>query len=162
MGKKKIWLRACFAGMGAAAVLLLAGGDVYAGADKGRVYVGSEACRDCHEDEFNNFETYAKKASSFKSVQAMKKGLTESEIRECLKCHSTGYGEPGGFVSEKETPHLKDAGCEVCHGPGSIHCETEDAEDIKGHLSVADCEKCHSSDRVDAFKFKPLIYGGAH
>jgi len=149
--------------MGVSAMVLLAAGGGYAGDDKGRrVYVGSEACRDCHEDEFNNFETYAKKASSFKSVQAMKKGLTESEIRECFKCHTTGYGQPGGFVSETETPHLKDAGCEVCHGPGSLHCETEDAADIKGHLSVADCEKCHSADRVDAFKFKPLIYGGAH
>ena len=77
-------------------------------------------------------------------------------------CHTTGYGSPGGFVSLKETPHLKDAGCEVCHGPGSVHCKTEDSADINGKLSIADCERCHSAERVAAFKFKPLIYGGAH
>jgi hypothetical protein len=127
-----------------------------------KVYVGSSACKDCHEDEFKNFAAYAKKASSFKSIELMKKGLTESKMKECFKCHTTGYGSPGGFVSLRETPHLKDAGCEVCHGPGSIHCETEDSADIKGKLSIADCERCHSAERVAAFKFKPLIYGGAH
>jgi len=134
----------------------------YATDDTGKVYVGSGACKDCHETEFDNFTAYAKKASSFKSIELMKKGLTESEIEGCFKCHTTGYGEPGGFISQKETPYLKNAGCEVCHGPGSVHCETEDSEDIKGKLSIADCEKCHSAERVDAFKFKPLIYGGAH
>lgn len=134
----------------------------YATDNKGKVYVGSAACKDCHENEFKNFAAYTKKASSFKSIQRMKKGLTEVEIKGCLRCHTTGYGEPGGFISQKETPHLKDAGCEVCHGPGSVHCETEDSEDIKGRLSIGDCEKCHSAERVDAFKFRPLIYGGAH
>jgi len=110
----------------------------------------------------NNFKAYAKKASSFESIELMKKGLTESEIKECFKCHTTGYEKPGGFISEEKTPELRNAGCEVCHGPGSVHCETEDSEDIKGQLSIDDCESCHSADRVNAFKFKPLIYGGAH
>lgn len=127
-----------------------------------KTYVGSQSCMECHSREYQNFLAYAKKANSFENVMKMKKGLTESEYRECLKCHTTGYGEPGGFVSETETPDLKDAGCEVCHGPGSLHVESGDSKDIVGKLSEDRCALCHNPDRVAAFKFKPMIYGGAH
>jgi len=130
--------------------------------ESGKAYVGSESCRECHETEYTSFITFAKKRHSFESVMIMKKGLTATELRQCFTCHTTGYGEPGGFRSETETPHLKNAGCEVCHGPGSLHAETEDPKDIKWQLTAKDCEVCHSSERVEAFSYKPLIYGGAH
>ena len=125
-------------------------------------YVGSEVCKDCHEDQYDTFQKYSKKAKSFNSIQVMKKGLNETELKTCFQCHTTGYGQATGFRSEHETPHLKNAGCEACHGPGSIHVDSEDPEDIKGELSIADCEACHNSERVEAFKFKPMIFGGAH
>ncbi len=127
-----------------------------------KTYVGTDACQDCHETEYQNFLAYAKKAGSFESIKVMKKGLTDSEFRQCFECHTTGYKKPGGFRSETETPHLKEAGCEVCHGPGSVHCETEEPDDIQGDLSAKECESCHSADRVNAFDYKPLIFGGAH
>jgi hypothetical protein len=125
-------------------------------------YVGSAACKDCHEEEYSNFTKYAKKAHSYQSILRVKKGLTEEKLKGCYLCHTTGYGEPGGFISEEKTPHLKDAGCEVCHGPGGLHVESQDPKDIKRKMSPKDCERCHSSERVKAFKFKPLIHGGAH
>ena len=125
-------------------------------------YVGSKACKDCHENEYRNFITYSKKAHSYESIKKMKKGLTDTEFQSCFECHTTGYGKPGGFRSEQETPHLIDAGCEVCHGPGSLHCKTEGSEDIKGSLTAKDCEFCHNPERVEAFNFKPLVFGGAH
>ena len=126
------------------------------------IYVGSLACRDCHPEEYDNFMTYAKKSTSFQSVEKQMKHLTPEEIKQCYPCHTTGYGEPGGFVSPEETPHLKNAGCEVCHGPGAEHVRTADAATIIGQLSKKDCEVCHISARVKAFKYKPLIHGGAH
>ena len=135
---------------------------VWAQDPKPRVYVGSDACQDCHETEYENFQTYAKKAHSYASINVMKKGLTEAEFRKCFECHTTGYKEPGGFRSEHETPHLKNAGCEVCHGPGSLHVETGEPKDIKGSLTAKDCDVCHCSERVEAFDYKPLIHGGAH
>ncbi len=129
---------------------------------KERSYVGSAACESCHEKEYKSFEQNSKKARSYSSVLLMKKGLTKAEFEGCLKCHTAGFGEPGGFRSEAVTPQLKNAGCESCHGPGSLHVETGESRDIKGKLTLADCEKCHSAERVDAFKFKPMIYGGAH
>ena len=125
-------------------------------------YVGSSACRDCHPEEYDNFMTYAKKSTSFQSVEKQMRHLTPDEIRQCYPCHTTGYGQPGGFVSPEETPHLKNAGCEVCHGPGSEHVRTGDPGAIIGTMSKKDCEVCHISERVKAFKYKPLIHGGAH
>ena len=125
-------------------------------------YIGSEACKDCHEGEYISFTKYAKKRHSYESIQQMRKGLTETEFKKCLSCHSTGYGQPGGFVSISQTPHLKNLGCECCHGPGSVHVDSEDPDDIKGKLSIADCATCHDAERVATFGYKPMIYGGAH
>lgn len=126
------------------------------------LYVGSMACRECHPEEYNNFVTYSKKSASFESIKKQMKHLTPQEIEKCYPCHTTGYGKPGGFISQEETPHLKNAGCEVCHGPGALHVKTEAPEAIIGHLSKKDCEICHISERVKVFKYKPLIHGGAH
>ncbi len=125
-------------------------------------YSGTESCKECHSVEYDSFKRFNKKAHSFKSITALRKGLTDAELKKCYECHTTGYGKEGGFRSEKETPELKDAGCEVCHGPGSLHAETGDPGDIKGKLTAKDCESCHNSERINAFKYKPLVYGGAH
>ena len=125
-------------------------------------YVGSDSCQGCHEEEYSSFVTYAKKSRSFQSIERLKTRLTEEELRKCYSCHTTGYGKPGGFVSPEKTPHLKNAGCEVCHGPGSSHVITEIPTDIKLHLTTEDCEVCHISARVKAFRYKPMIHGGAH
>jgi len=127
-----------------------------------KTYIGSEACAACHEGEYETFSQHARKAKSFHSVEIMKKGLTPEEEKGCYKCHTTGYGQPGGFVSVEKTPHLKNTGCEVCHGPGSVHAESEDPEDIISNVSMDSCLICHNSERVAAFKFKPLLFGGAH
>jgi hypothetical protein len=125
-------------------------------------YVGSDACKDCHKDEYKSFMTYARKSRSFESIERVKKGLTKEEIEGCYHCHTTGYGKPGGFISPEKTPHLKNAGCEVCHGPGEFHVKTGDPRDTKRHMTMEDCEPCHTAERVKAFRYKPLIHGGAH
>lgn len=127
-------------------------------------YVGSKVCGQCHEEEYKTYLKYAKKAHSFEAIVKMRDKLTPAEVRRCYPCHTTGYGEPGGFVDEKTTPELKNVGCEACHGPGSLHVESEDPKDITADCKKIKlvCDKCHSSERVKAFKFKPLLHGGAH
>lgn len=75
-----------------------------------KTYVGSASCAECHEEEYQKFEKYSKKARSFESVNKMQKGLTREEVQTCFECHTTGYGKSGGFVSEEQTPQLKNAG----------------------------------------------------
>ncbi|MEW6053290.1 MAG: cytochrome c family protein [Nitrospirota bacterium] len=126
------------------------------------LYVGSDRCKKCHEKEYNSFMQYAKKSRSYNSIERVKKGLTQEEIRGCYVCHTTGYGKPGGFVSLEKTPHLKNTGCEACHGPAEFHVKTSDPDYIKRKMTLNDCEICHISERVKAFNYKPLIHGGAH
>jgi len=125
-------------------------------------YVGSDACKTCHEKEYTSFMKYAKKSKSYESIERVKRGLTEEEITGCYFCHTTGYGKPGGFISVEKTPHLKNAGCEVCHGSGGTHIKTLAPSDIKRRMTMEDCEVCHTSERVKAFRYKPMIHGGAH
>ncbi|MFH1672225.1 MAG: cytochrome c family protein [Pseudomonadota bacterium] len=127
-----------------------------------KIYVGMNACKECHEKEYESFMKNARKRHSYESVKKMEKDLTPEELKACYECHTTGYGKPGGFQSESETPHLSIAGCEVCHGPGSLHAKTEKKDDIKSKLTSEDCETCHCPERIEAFNYKPLIYGGAH
>ncbi|MFW5490606.1 MAG: cytochrome c family protein [Desulfovibrio sp.] len=142
--------------------LLFVSGGHSSGAEE-RSYVGNKACAECHEAEYKNYSKFSKKATSSKSVLAMASDLTKDELAGCYGCHATGYGQPGGFVSFEQTPEMGNAGCEVCHGPGSAHVESGgDPELIKGTLTMQDCETCHNASRVASFNFKPLLYGGAH
>jgi len=129
---------------------------------QGSTYVGSEACADCHPGEYERYSAYSKKAKSGSSVQRMAPKLKSFELVECYECHTTGYGKPGGFVSFEQTPHLANAGCEVCHGPGALHAETGDPDLVKRKMELRDCEGCHNEARVAEFGFKPLIHSGAH
>jgi hypothetical protein len=125
-------------------------------------YVGSQACKQCHEDQYASYKANSKKAHSFRSVKKMRKGLTKEEYRKCFECHTTGYGKKGGFVSEEKTPHMANLGCEACHGPGAKHSKSESKADIKTNLTTKDCQICHNPERVESFKYRPLIFGGGH
>jgi hypothetical protein len=116
----------------------------------------------CHESEYESYQIRSKKAQSYDSIKKMQPRLTAAEFRQCFECHTTGHGKPGGFQSEQETPGLRNAGCEVCHGPGSRHVDTAEAEDIRGKITDATCEVCHNRERVEAFNYTPLVYGGGH
>lgn len=155
-------LCAVFAGLCAAP---LAAAPKQAAAKPVSSFVGSASCEGCHEKEYNNFKKFAKKAHSDKSVKVMAKKLAPDELKECYTCHTTGYGQPGGFESYEKTPDLGHAGCEVCHGPGSAHVDSGGQKNLikgKGRMNVKECETCHNPERVSNFRFKPMLYGGAH
>ena len=125
-------------------------------------YVGSAACKQCHDKESDNFAKYSKKAHSRKNVEKMRSKLTKEELEECYHCHTTGYGKAGGFVSYEKTPQLGDVGCETCHGPGAAHAESGDPANITRKPGVESCLVCHNAERIKNFNFRPLRYSGAH
>jgi hypothetical protein len=125
-------------------------------------YVGSAACQTCHQTQYASFQSHARHSRSFESVQKMKKELTPEEMKECYACHTMGYGKPGGFISLEETPELKNVGCEVCHGPGRLHIETGNPADINRKVTIDLCNECHIEERVNAFRYKPIIFAGSH
>ncbi len=84
-------------------------------------YVGTNKCRLCHLKEHRTWKA-TKHATNFDALKG-----DEVKNPDCLKCHTTGYGQPGGFVSVEATPGLKGTGCEGCHGPASEHVKAAKA-----------------------------------
>lgn len=98
-------------------------------------FVGTKGCKKCHIKQFKSWkETKMAKAYDIlkpgERAEAKKKaGLDPqkdyTEDAECLPCHTTGYGKPGGFVSLEKTPQLVGISCEMCHGAGSEYTKNQ-------------------------------------
>ena len=118
------------------------------------LYVGAEKCKGCHPSQFKDFES--RKFTKAWSVLQMR-GKTKDP--ECLKCHVTGYGQPGGFVSDQATPQLRYKQCEACHGAGGLHAGNPGNADAKKALKsyVSDknvcieCHRCMKTHKSDDF-----------
>jgi nitrate/TMAO reductase-like tetraheme cytochrome c subunit len=119
------------------------------------VYVGVEKCKGCHPTEFKDFDSNFKYAKTWTVIKM--RGKTADP--ECLKCHSTGFGKPGGFVSEEATPYLKGKQCEACHGAGSLHAGNPDdpaaragmKQYIKDNDICIQCHKCMKTHKGSDF-----------
>jgi hypothetical protein len=125
-------------------------------------FTGSKSCAKCHEEQYDNFMKYSKKAHSSKSIEKLAPKLNQDELKECYSCHTTGYGKNGGFISYQKTPELGDVGCETCHGPGAAHVQSGETSHIVRKPPLDNCLACHNAERIQNFKFKPLRYSGAH
>ena len=78
-------------------------------------YTGVKRCASCHFAEFMAWRQ-TPHARAFQLLPAQ-----YQKDPDCLRCHTTGYGEPSGFQSAAATPDLASITCETCHGPGSEH-----------------------------------------
>ena len=84
---------------------------------KDQQYIGNKRCASCHFEQYMSW-----KKTSHSNAFDLLTAKYETNA-ECLKCHTTGYGEATGFKDAKSTPALLNVGCENCHGPGSKHEE---------------------------------------
>ena len=95
-------------------------------------FVGVKVCTKCHKVQGESWETTAH-AKAFESLKANVKAEEKKKAKldpakdytkdkDCIGCHSTGYGKPGGYklgsAPGGETA-LGSVGCETCHGAGS-------------------------------------------
>ena len=99
-----------------------------AGTGYGAEYLSAKKCKACHMKQYKAWSKTTM-ATSFENLkpgvkadEKTKAGLDPNKDytadADCLKCHTTGYGKPGGFVSLEKTPKLINVQCEGCHGPG--------------------------------------------
>ena len=101
-----------------AAMMVGAAGAIIAlasGTPPNAAFVGTDKCKACHFKDYKSWQA-SPHGKNFAVLQG-----AEQKDPDCLKCHTTGYGKPGGFTSLEATPGLTNAGCEACHGPGSAH-----------------------------------------
>jgi hypothetical protein len=130
-------------------------------------YVGEKKCKICHIKQYKSW----KKTGMATSFESLKPGIKAEEKKKagldpdkdyatdsgCLKCHTTGYGKPGGFISLAETPKLINVQCEGCHGPGGAFWKVMKDRNFKSADASAaglilpnenenNCMECHGSE----------------
>jgi hypothetical protein len=86
-------------------------------------YKGSKACATCHPEKHKEWQEM-KHSKAWESLTAEQIATGKHGEKACIECHVTGFGKPGGWVSEEKTPGLKGVGCEACHGAGTEHIKT--------------------------------------
>ncbi len=124
-------------------------------------YVGSEACRSCHPAEYASWAG-GSHAGAFASLET--RGAAGDA--DCQKCHTTGFGRPGGFPAgggADAHADLARVGCESCHGPGGDHVPPE-AVRTGSIVSLGDkcdscvilqiCGGCHDDANDPGFEFE--------
>jgi len=117
----------------------------------GLQYVGSQSCKACHAYEY---EKWSSKAHAKAYATLVEVGSQYDP--ECAICHVVGMEYESGFVSEEQTPHLKDVGCENCHGPGSEHIKT--AGEAKTSGPQSSCLDCHTPEKSTHYAGNERLY----
>ena len=99
-------------------------------------YVGVKKCKMCHiawydammdtakADAFDALKPGRRRAEKTRAGLDPEKDYTADS--QCLKCHSVGFGEPGGYAvpapgdkrAARRARRLEGVACESCHGPG--------------------------------------------
>lgn len=107
-------------------------------------YVGSEACKDCHQSEYESWDE-SRHAGAYPTLWEHPKSKPPHNREydpECVICHTVGYGYMTGFRDNKsgytdveKSKHLLGVGCETCHGPGGLHVERPNDKEIALALS---------------------------
>ena len=110
----------------------------------------SIACLDCHG---NDYHTWENSTHAHAWATLVKDGSHVDS--DCQRCHSTGFGLPGGFVSAKRSLDRVNVGCESCHGPSQGHV---DDPEIKTAFVARDlCTRCHDRENSPKFEFAILL-----
>jgi len=108
-------------------------------------FVGDEICARCHKPEYEQWKT-TKHARAWQTLVDAHKDATP----ECIKCHSVGYDQPGGFHIGADATKLGNVQCENCHGMGTQH-EAYPAQARR--ITEATCRQCHTKDTSPEFDF---------
>jgi hypothetical protein len=124
-------------------------------------YVGIDKCTECHDDARKVWD----KTPHATAYATLQKDFKEFNL-DCVSCHVTGYGKPGGSTvtfNEK----LQNVQCEECHGPGSLHVKEpkNKALLITSPKPESCVSGCHHPPHVEGFDAKAkmkMILGPGH
>ena len=111
-----------------------------------RVYATDQTCLTCHSREHDLWS----KTGHSRAYAALQE-VNKSFDPECLTCHTTGFGKPGGFISEIDNPELKNVQCEMCHGARLEHTRNPQGGFAKEARTA--CGKCHVKKHSPKFDF---------
>jgi tetratricopeptide (TPR) repeat protein len=141
-------------------------------------YLGVKGCKKCHFQQWKSWKD-TKMARSLellepgirgeaKTLRGLEPQRDYTAEPACLRCHTTGYGHPGGYPTTppgdpagvRLAGELAGVGCESCHGPGSrfvdVHKDIQDNKRQYGQselyaagqyqIDIRVCVGCHLQD----------------
>jgi YVTN family beta-propeller protein len=147
----------------------------------GPKFVGLAACGRCHNTAMMNRQldhwrltghsrawAVLAKPKAFEIAKTRGLAAAPQQAPECLKCHSTGYGQDpgrfrtGAYVSDGVT-------CEACHGPGNDYMAEAVMRDRLAakkaglvHPASASCAGCHNGSHDKPFDLGMALKKIAH
>ena len=116
-------------------------------------YAAASACVTCHTNEFTRW-TYTDHARAA-WTSLLKRNETDNV--ECVQCHTTGFGQPGGFgeLTSGNLGRFKAVQCEACHGPLVGH---PDDPRVKAEpVTVQTCLGCHDEANSPDFDYESYL-----
>ncbi len=114
--------------------------------DRVSVYAGDTVCKTCHSVAHEKWSS-SRHGRAYETLRKINKAFDP----ECLVCHVVGYNTAGGFISELDTPKLKNVQCEVCHGAGKKHASAPSPG--FGNNAHKACKRCHVKNHSPRFNF---------
>jgi 2',3'-cyclic-nucleotide 2'-phosphodiesterase (5'-nucleotidase family) len=117
-------------------------------------YLGSEVCARCHKAETAQWNTTAH-ARAWQTLVDVK----QDGNRECVTCHTVGYGQSGGFKDTLSTRAMANVQCESCHGMGSQH---DAYPTSKRRVTEQTCRICHTKEASPGFQYALYLPYVAH
>jgi hypothetical protein len=162
-------------------------------------YVGTKKCKKCHIKQHKSWAN-TKMGQAFETLKPGQAGEAKEKYNldvnkdytkdeTCLKCHTVGYGETGGYATPdpedkkavRTAKKLEGVGCECCHGPGSEYVKIFD-EIMKSKrkykveelytvglrkIDESTCKTCHNEESPtinpgDPFDYEERKDEGAH
>lgn len=120
------------------------------GVDENWDYGSTSACELCHKETKEQFDTTAHALSI---VTLEDKGRERDP--ECLRCHSTGFDQPGGTRNlQTAVTYFNGVGCESCHGPSVKHVRSQNKTGTMRKVPEAVCLRCHTPEQqLEPFDF---------
>jgi hypothetical protein len=115
-------------------------------------FIGSENCKDCHLKEYMQYET-TRHFHAMDSLLQVKRDFHP----DCVRCHVTGFGYPSGYDMKGRQAHVKQVGCESCHGPGGKHYKNPSPDNILRKVRENRCEVCHDQENSPEFDYDEYL-----
>lgn len=134
---------------GGASLFRLLRNDIsYTGAGDGGSFAGV-GCGGCHGDVYTQYHKTGH-ATAYSTIANIPMPTRQS----CVVCHTTGFGQPGGFTSVEETPLMANVTCENCHGPAASHFYGDKGGIYNPVVSIAAevCGGCHDGEHHPTYE----------
>ncbi|MFH0918904.1 MAG: multiheme c-type cytochrome [Fibrobacterota bacterium] len=115
-------------------------------------YYSAEVCQACHTKIYEHWKGTAH-ASAYDPIakkffsRGYRDGFAAEVDPACLKCHTLGFGETGGYDETRHPKHLLGVQCESCHTAAGPHGGE------KGTDYESRCLRCHDSKQDPLFRY---------